>query len=64
MTREDEEELIPLCLEEGLGLMPWSPLARGVLAGSGSGGTLRAATDEQAPVGTAAETRSNAPSLR
>ncbi|MDT0204513.1 aldo/keto reductase [Serratia marcescens] len=49
VTREDEEELIPLCLEEGLGLTPWSPLARGVLAGSGSGGTLRAATDEQAP---------------
>lgn len=50
VTREDEEELIPLCLEEGLGLTPWSPLARGVLAGSGSGGTLRAATDEQAPL--------------
>lgn len=48
MTREDEEELIPLCLEEGLGLTPWSPLARGVLAGSGTAGTPRA-TDEQAP---------------
>lgn len=49
VTREDEEELIPLCLEEGLSLTPWSPLARGVLAGSGNAGTLRAATDEQAP---------------
>lgn len=46
VTREDEEELIPLCLEEGLSLTPWSPLARGVLAGSGNAGTLRAATDE------------------
>ena len=30
--REEEREMIPLCLHEGVGLVPWSPLARGVLA--------------------------------
>ena len=29
--REEEREMIPLCLEEGIGLIPWSPLARGFL---------------------------------
>jgi 1-deoxyxylulose-5-phosphate synthase len=29
---EEEREMIPLCLEEGVGLIPWSPLARGMLA--------------------------------
>jgi aryl-alcohol dehydrogenase-like predicted oxidoreductase len=32
--REEEREMIPLCLEEGIGLVPWSPLARGLLAGN------------------------------
>ena len=32
--REEEREMIPLCLEEGVGLIPWSPLARGFLAGN------------------------------
>jgi len=32
--REEEREMIPLCLSEGLGLLPWSPLARGFLSGS------------------------------
>jgi aryl-alcohol dehydrogenase (NADP+) len=31
--REEEREMIPLCREEGIGLIPWSPLARGFLAG-------------------------------
>lgn len=31
--REEEREMIPLCQEEGIGLIPWSPLARGFLAG-------------------------------
>ena len=31
----------PLCLEEGVGLIPWSPLAGGVLAGSREAGTVR-----------------------
>lgn len=32
--REEEREMIPLCLKEGLGVIPWSPLARGFLAGA------------------------------
>jgi aryl-alcohol dehydrogenase-like predicted oxidoreductase len=32
--REEEREMIPLCVEEGVGVIPWSPLARGVLAGT------------------------------
>jgi aryl-alcohol dehydrogenase (NADP+) len=31
--REEEREMIPLCKEEGIGLIPWSPLARGFLTG-------------------------------
>lgn len=48
--REEEREMIPLCQAEGVGVIPWSPLARGFLAGNrgkdGSGETLRAKTDE------------------
>jgi aryl-alcohol dehydrogenase-like predicted oxidoreductase len=47
--REEEREMIPLCLDQGVGLVPWSPLARGLLAGTrdrdGSRRTLRAGTD-------------------
>jgi len=47
--REEEREMIPLCLEEGVGLIPWSPLARGFLAGNrrrqDRGETSRARTD-------------------
>ncbi len=32
MYREEEREMIPLCLDQGVGLVPWSPLARGLLA--------------------------------
>jgi aryl-alcohol dehydrogenase-like predicted oxidoreductase len=32
--REEEREMLPLCAEEGIGVIPWSPLARGLLAGS------------------------------
>ena len=32
--REEEREMIPLCRDEGIGLIPWSPLARGFLAGN------------------------------
>ena len=56
--REEEREMLPLCRAEGIGVIPWSPLARGFLAGnrnrpsakrveSGSE-TLRAATDDYA----------------
>jgi aryl-alcohol dehydrogenase (NADP+) len=48
--REEEREMVPLCVEEGIGLIPWSPLARGFLAGNrrkeDRGETLRAKTDE------------------
>ena len=47
--REEEREMIPLCIEEGVGLIPWSPLARGFLSGTrrekGAGETERARTD-------------------
>ncbi|HSE41139.1 MAG TPA: aldo/keto reductase [Acidobacteriota bacterium] len=50
--REEEREMIPLCLSEGIGLIPWSPLARGFLAGNRNretkGETLRAQKDEYA----------------
>jgi aryl-alcohol dehydrogenase (NADP+) len=34
MYREEEREMLPLCAEEGVGVTPWSPLARGLLAGA------------------------------
>ena len=49
--REEEREMIPLCIEEGVGVIPWSPLARGRLARttpSPSSGTTRAETDTYA----------------
>jgi aryl-alcohol dehydrogenase (NADP+) len=45
MYREEEREMIPLCLEEGIGVVPWSPLARGLLAGKSRPETPRARTD-------------------
>ena len=32
--REEEREMVPLCLDQGIGMIPWSPLARGFLAGN------------------------------
>lgn len=50
--REEEREMVPLCLAEGVGLIPWSPLARGFLAGNrpqaSAGTTVRARTDQYA----------------
>jgi aryl-alcohol dehydrogenase (NADP+) len=50
--REEEREMNPLCRAEGIGLIPWSPLARGFLAGNRSkqdyGETVRAKTDDYA----------------
>jgi aryl-alcohol dehydrogenase-like predicted oxidoreductase len=50
--REEEREMIPLCIDQGIGVIPWSPLARGLLAGSrGRGGdrhTVRAGSDPYA----------------
>ncbi len=45
--REEEREMFPLCREEGIGVIPWSPLARGLLAGSKASGTVRSDSDEQ-----------------
>jgi aryl-alcohol dehydrogenase-like predicted oxidoreductase len=48
--REEEREMIPLCIDQGVGVIPWSPLARGVLAGnrtrSGERHTTRAGSDQ------------------
>jgi aryl-alcohol dehydrogenase-like predicted oxidoreductase len=47
--REEEREMIPLCVDQGVGLIPWSPLARGLLAGNRARGgerrTTRASND-------------------
>ncbi|WP_432588833.1 aldo/keto reductase [Streptomyces sp. HD1123-B1] len=49
LYREEEREMNPLCLDQGVGVIPWSPLARGLLAGNrdrdGSGPTTRARND-------------------
>ncbi|MGH9566274.1 MAG: aldo/keto reductase, partial [Candidatus Angelobacter sp.] len=46
--REEEREMVPLCQAEHVGMLPWSPLARGLLAGSRKAETLRAKTDDYA----------------
>jgi 1-deoxyxylulose-5-phosphate synthase len=43
--REEEREMIPLCLDQGIGVLPWSPLARGMLAGGRDRETTRAGSD-------------------
>jgi len=47
--REEEREMIPLCVDQGIGLLPWSPQARGFFAGNhrkeGWGDTIRARSD-------------------
>jgi aryl-alcohol dehydrogenase-like predicted oxidoreductase len=47
--REEEREMLPLCRDQGIGVIPWSPLARGFLAGNRNkadrGDTTRAKTD-------------------
>jgi 1-deoxyxylulose-5-phosphate synthase len=50
LYREEEREMIPQCIDQGVGVIPWSPLARGVLAGNrtraGDRLTTRAQTDQ------------------
>src|SRR6195952_163493 len=52
LYREEEREMLGLCREEGIGVIPWSPLARGRLAGNRRpqdlGDTVRAKTDDYA----------------
>ena len=43
--REEEREMVPLCLDQDIGVLPWSPLARGLLAGKRRIKTVRATTD-------------------
>ncbi|WP_194923479.1 aldo/keto reductase [Catenulispora pinisilvae] len=46
--REEEREMIPFCIDQGVGILPWSPLARGLLAGvrrGDSATTTRSTTD-------------------
>ena len=47
--REEEREMVPLCVDQGIGIIPWSPLARGFLAGNRTsdraGSTTRAKSD-------------------
>ena len=50
--REEEREMIPLCVDQGIGIIPWSPLARGFLAGNRTpdkgGATTRSRSDDYA----------------
>ena len=45
LYREEEREMIPLCRDQGISLIPWSPLARGRLARSWDESTIRSETD-------------------
>lgn len=44
--REEEREMLPLCLDQGVGAIPWSPLARGLLTREAGTSTIRLETDE------------------
>lgn len=46
LNREEEREMLPLCAAEGIGVIPWSPLARGRLARAWDTTTNRSETDE------------------
>ena len=46
LYREEEREMLPLCADQGIGVIPWSPLARGRLTRDWDAGTARSATDE------------------
>jgi aryl-alcohol dehydrogenase-like predicted oxidoreductase len=54
LYREEEREMLPLCREEGVAVIPWSPLARGLLAGARASAaaaatTARSASDDYTP---------------
>ncbi|NAZ76027.1 aldo/keto reductase [Kineococcus sp. T13] len=46
LYREEEREMLPLCADEGIGVIPWSPLARGKLTRDWDATTSRSETDE------------------
>ena len=45
LSREDEREMLPLCADQGIGVVPWSPLARGRLTRPWDAGTARSSSD-------------------
>ena len=49
LYREEEREMFPLCADMSVGIIPWSPLARGALAREPGAATVRAKTDQYAP---------------
>jgi aryl-alcohol dehydrogenase-like predicted oxidoreductase len=54
LYREEEREMLPLCREEGIAVIPWSPLARGLLAGTRASAaaaatTARGSSDDYTP---------------
>jgi len=46
LYREEEREMLPLCRDQGVGVVPWSPLARGRLTRDWGAATARSVTDE------------------
>lgn len=46
LYREEEREMLPLCVDQGIGVVPWSPLARGRLTRDWDAATARSETDE------------------
>ena len=46
LYREEEREMLPLCVAEGIGVIPWSPMARGRLTRDWDEATARSETDE------------------
>jgi len=63
LYREEEREMIPLCLAEGIGVIPWSPLARGLLARGEMLDARNAAGAKEAGATSRAETDTIAPKL-
>ncbi|ACI51328.1 aldo/keto reductase [Gluconacetobacter diazotrophicus PA1 5] len=50
LNREEEREMLPFCRDQGIGVLPWSPLARGRLARDGNESTSRQETDNYAKI--------------
>ena len=46
ISREEEREMHPFCLDQGIGVLPWSPLARGKLTRAWDASTARSSADE------------------
>jgi aryl-alcohol dehydrogenase-like predicted oxidoreductase len=46
LMREEEREMLPFCLDQGVGVIPWSPLARGHLTRDWNATTMRSGTDK------------------